>query len=778
MKTSGCYFNPLNKGFKNATQDFSKLQSWWKKALAITAFIAGGILTPYLLFTGSFAAFRRVVEWLKPGDNKQADNVSNTTKKFFNQNSDPSTDLEGSSEEDFTTSDPLDRTKKIVLSSDQFSIKRRANEDLQANTYVKGNVYLHSIDDLTLLPKGLHVDGELDIWGCPGSSLAEGLHVNGDLSIRECDDLTSLPKGLRVNGNLKIRKCKNLTSLPEGLIVKGNLLIDECTNLTFVPKNIRVCGGMHLRNCENLVSLPKGFRIEGNLHIGPTCFKMTSLPENLHVGKNLNLIEFTDLTFLPKGLYVGKNLDLNCSNTGICYEIDGFDAPITNYKNLPSLPENLHVGKNLILTLHTNLTSLPESLQVDGNLDLSYCTGLSFLPNHFKLGGDLDLSGCSNLTSLPDSITSLGYRDDGEIRMINLSGTGLSEDILNRLRDSDHEGIQFHYSQRTLPGELEFSNIKEAFDFWIKEAGEDDMSNTTASTEGFSLKKIGNSFLNYFNSETVSPNAEFTDLESKNICDFLSYLTSTKEFKNKQTKEFLAKRVVAIINLLSKEGPIRERVYYLICGATETCGDRVISALDDIEQAIQIDEIENNNYSKKELKEIAKGYFFLEMVDKKAKEHVASLSFVDEVEVYLAFRIGLADRFKLPFKTRNMIYRSCADVTDEKIELMGNEIEKNYTKEKLKNFLKTWSPWIKFQRKQSIPSYETLEPDTENKVEKNTICPITQEAPENPVSYNKTIYNYDDFIKHYNTNGNDPMNTREKIDLKKLKRVISSLEKK
>jgi len=32
---------------------------------------------------------------------------------------------------------------------------------------------------------------------------------------------------------------------------------------------------------------------------------------------------------------------------------------------------------------------------------------------------------------------------------------------------------------------------------------------------------------------------------------------------------------------------------------------------------------------------------------------------VDEIEVYLAFQIGLAEKLNLPVKTRNMIFRRC-----------------------------------------------------------------------------------------------------------------------
>lgn len=97
-----------------------------------------------------------------------------------------------------------------------------------------------------------------------------------------------------------------------------------------------------------------------------------------------------------------------------------------------------------------------------------------------------------------------------------------------------------------------------------------------------------------------------------------------------------------------------------------------------------------------------------------------TLSFVDEIEVYLAFQIGLADRFKLSIKTRNMIFRNCADVTDKKIKEYGDDIEKEYTEQKLNKFLKTWSLWVKLRKsKAMVPLYDELPLDENNYEKKN-----------------------------------------------------------
>ena len=161
------------------------------------------------------------------------------------------------------------------------------------------------------------------------------------------------------------------------------------------------------------------------------------------------------------------------------------------------------------------------------------------------------------------------------------------------------------------------------------------------------------------------------------------------------------------------------------------------------------------------------------MVNAKAEAHKNTLTWVDEIEVYLAFQIGLADRLDLPVKTRNMIFRRCAQVTDEQINQAGDAVLSECTEEKLNSFLKSWSPWIKHQRKTaSIPAYEAL-PFTARKLGSSEICPITQDVPEKPVLCGNAVYEYDALIHYYRIDGRNPVD-RSKIDLNELKRLDTS----
>lgn len=75
------YFNPFSRQFQSTAKDYQNLPLQ-QKILAVISSIVGGLLTPFILFTGSFALFQLTVRWLKEGDDSTADRVQNTIRQF------------------------------------------------------------------------------------------------------------------------------------------------------------------------------------------------------------------------------------------------------------------------------------------------------------------------------------------------------------------------------------------------------------------------------------------------------------------------------------------------------------------------------------------------------------------------------------------------------------------------------------------------------------------------------------------------------------------------
>ena len=95
------------------------------------------------------------------------------------------------------------------------------NEPIKKEELNVEGLYVNYLD-ITSLPEGLKVGGDLLLWGTPITSLPEGLTVGGDLDLSETP-ITSLPEGLKVGGQLWLIGCDNLTSLPKGLEVGEEL---------------------------------------------------------------------------------------------------------------------------------------------------------------------------------------------------------------------------------------------------------------------------------------------------------------------------------------------------------------------------------------------------------------------------------------------------------------------------------------------------------------------------------------------------------------------------
>ncbi len=531
--------------------------------------------------------------------------------------------------------------------------------------------------------------------------------VHGDLELIGWSRLTSLPDQLTVHGDLEIVDCSGLISLSDTLSVLGSLTIAGCTNLRFLSDHLSVTEDLTIFSCNNLISLADHIDSQGNVHLND-CRNFFRLPDHFTVQGNLYLDDCT---------------------------------------SFPSLPVHLSVQGVLRLCNCSSLTTVPSTLTVHGDFNIYHCRGLISIPEHLNIHRHLRLCHCSNLTSLPNSIVQWGSCSDGSVRIIDLTNTGLSDAVIESLRECVATGIVFYFSQRPAKPEIQFTSIEEGLQFWGNLA------------EVNQLQQL-----------------VFTEYADQ-VCSFLSRLTATEEYQNQQTRICLANRVIDVFSSMSLDTEIKGKAVDLIYHGLASCDDRIIDAFNQIELMIEVHNLEKGNFTEEDLRVLGKRFLLLEMVNEKAKEHVQSLSFVDEIEVYLAFQIALADRFNLPVKTRNMIFRGCAEITDAQIEQIGDQIEAEFSDEKLETYLLSWSPWQKFIRESKIPAYESLPFDPELKLDGEEICPISQDKPENPVFYLGQVYDYEGFIEHYKTNGTNPMKPSDKIEISLLKRYETEQNK-
>ena len=556
---------------------------------------------------------------------------------------------------------------------------------LPENLSVRGTLRLSGCTSLTALPEHLSVKGDLDLRSCTGlTALPEHLSVKGDLDLRSCTGLTALPENLSVTGTLRLLCCTGLTALPEHLSVTGDLDLRYCTGLTALPKNLSVGGYLRLSGCTGLTALPEHLSVGGDLDL-KGCTGLTALPEHLSVGRYLDLSGCTGLTALLENLSVRGNLRLSdCTGLTSLPEnlsVTG-DLDLRYCTGLTALPENLSVTGNLGLKDCTGLTALPEHLSVGHCLDLRGCTGLTALSEHLSVGRYLDLSGCTGLTALPNWITTLGETTEGNIRNVYLQNTGLSDTLIDHLREAESPGMQFYFSRSARQPEQQFSNVVEGLTFWRQLASAD----------------------------SEIPELSLMHDQATDLVRYLGRLTSTADYENQATRPVLAQRVMAITALLTGSDRIRDEAMDHIHHALTSCDDRIILALDDLDTMQLLDSAERKAFAGNadELRELGLQMMRLDEVKRIARDHMKTLKWVDEIEVELAFQIGVRQQLALPGSTQHMIFRRCAKVSDQDIANAVNQVNTHCSDDNLQAYLAQWDPWQKYLRRQEVPTFDQL----------------------------------------------------------------------
>jgi len=427
-------------------------------------------------------------------------------------------------------------------------------------------------------------------------------------------------------------------------------------------------------------------------------------------------VDCTGLTSLPDGLRVGEHLFL--------------DGCI----NLESLPLNINVVGDMKLRGCTGLRSLPDNFHVGEVLDLSDCTELTSLPDGLRIGKHLILAGCISLTSLPNWITTLGPCSNGSIREVVLTGTGLSDEIIERLINTPAPGMQFHFGNIAAPVQRNFDSLNHALAFWGGIVQRRDL-----------------------------PELNLQENSLEDMIHFLERLINTAEYQNAQTRNPLAIRVLNMASFLSENEDMKAKALGLIHQGLESCDDRVIATLDDVELLGKIHEAEKESPSQEaeeKLRQLGMAIYKLEEVRKYARIHMENLQWVDEVEVQLAFQIGLTDPLSLPLSTKNMLFRRCASVSDREIEAVGQRIEQECTRERVYQFLASWDPWARHNRRKAIPSYEDLLIDPVP-LQRPVNCEILYAEAPKPVRYNQNIFDYGALCKVYIEKGKNPFTNLE-----------------
>ena len=273
-----------------------------------------------------------------------------------------------------------------------------------------------------------------------------------------------------------------ITTLPDDLKVGGDLDLSYTTKITTLPDNFKVGGNLYLSRTL-ITTLPDNLKVGGDLNLQHS--KITTLPDSLEVGGNLYLHD-TKITALPNNLKVGGNLKLQGTIiTTLSDNLEVGGSLSLQGTKTTTLPNNLKVGRDLNLQ-GTKITTLPDDLKVDRDLNLQD-TQITTLPNNFKVGGNLKLYD-TPITTLPDNL-----KVGGNLKLYGTSITTLPDNF----KVGGNLNLQ-HSKITTLPDNLEvggdldlsFTKITTLPDN-LKVGGSLDLTGTKITTLPDSLKDSG-----------------------------------------------------------------------------------------------------------------------------------------------------------------------------------------------------------------------------------------------------------------------------------------------
>lgn len=427
----------------------------------------------------------------------------------------------------------------------------------------------------------------------------------------------------------------------------------------------------------------------------------------------INDIYLDDLPTLPAGIDFSHVVDVNLAGTGLTL---GACAMLSRFSNarwldlsdcrLTDIPESLLCMNALsALQLQNNQIRLsPLGAQRLGSLSRLRSLNLDGNP----LGERLELTEMDELHEVMLRATGLAGLPEGLLSRPLLELADLRDNQLTELPDSFYAaparvrvGIVLHdnpLSARTLAriGGLGASrghlSVEEGRRVWL-----------ASSPSEHRVQRD-----NRWESLMAEPN-------SGDFFRLLADMTQTAEFQ--RARGDLERRVWSMLEAAHESTALRHELFTLAANPT-TCIDSVISVFSGLEVRFQLFLLRTRTQAQnlgRDLLAFARRLFRLEQVERLASREISSRRAsgrdVDEVEVSLAYRTGLARELDLPGQPRHMQFVEIAAVSERDLAATKQAVEVAELSEQLGAFIGACDFWVDYLREQHGREFAAVEDD-------------------------------------------------------------------
>ncbi|WP_245334840.1 NEL-type E3 ubiquitin ligase domain-containing protein [Bradyrhizobium mercantei] len=385
---------------------------------------------------------------------------------------------------------------------------------------------------------------------------------------------------------------------------------------------------------------------------------------------------------------------------------------------LTGLPNPLPTDLLVLAASDNRLTSLPDPLPAGLRLLYAMRNQLNNLPAPLPAGLlRLNVQG-NQLTSLPDPLpatlqelnasynrlTNLPARLPAGLRFLDASNnqlTSLPETLLTRLgRESYVDLVGNPLSERVRTNLAAAGNVPGY-------AGPHLFFSRSEGSEQTQPRPLPEEVADWLDGEAEVVAAWQTFIDEPGAQEFARFLGRLQHTVNHSNSGF-RQAVADDLRQAATRPRLRKKYFRLAIGASETCEDRITMTWNGMQTARLEADVKDGAYDERldELVKHGRVVFRLKALEAIAHAKVRSLSFVDELEVHLAYQVKLRERLGLRHIAPDMRFFDVSYVTEDDLNAAETQV-RNEEVAGFADFLATrWEPWDKVMRRIATDAYE------------------------------------------------------------------------
>ncbi|PRA31419.1 NEL-type E3 ubiquitin ligase domain-containing protein [Pseudomonas poae] len=199
------------------------------------------------------------------------------------------------------------------------------------------------------------------------------------------------------------------------------------------------------------------------------------------------------------------------------------------------------------------------------------------------------------------------------------------------------------------------------------------------------------------------------EAQSDGLFKLLAELGGTADSTN--VREDMERRVWRVLEAARADQRLREEIFER-AATPLNCDDAAAVSFSNLEILVEIHDasqlVNGGQVTAGSLLKLGRGLFRLDRLERMARAHSAEHPASDPLEVSLAYRTGLVDRFYLPGQPRHMRFSRLAGVTQQALASAENRVKSDELSPELLKYLMDLPFWVRYLKRSFGRSFDSL----------------------------------------------------------------------